>query len=241
MTTSSITSRRAQQAAARIAAADSYIAQIHALAPDRQIYITADHGMNQKTTILNFRATRRRGGLRRLLPAAAQGPLIENHIYQEAACSTSTCATRRRRSVRAFAAGIPQIERVLTAERPPAPTGCRRPDRRLRALRRPRQRSAGGDRRAPHRGLAHARLALRARDPAHRALNPGKTPPATRTTRTWRPCSLNRSRVTAWHNTALPARALRPAFGGRPLRPGMRSGPLSAYLGLTGGAGSGNV
>ena len=22
--------------------------------PDRQIYITADHGMNQKTTILNF-------------------------------------------------------------------------------------------------------------------------------------------------------------------------------------------
>lgn len=42
------------EAAAQIKAIDCYIEKIAALEPQRQIYITADHGMNKRTRIVNF-------------------------------------------------------------------------------------------------------------------------------------------------------------------------------------------
>ena len=105
------------EAAAQIAAADSYIAQIHALAPDRQIYITADHGMNQKTTILNFGLLADAAGFDVYCLPPLKDRYIENHIYQEGGMLYVYLRNpAQAEAFRAFAAGIPQIERVLTAE-----------------------------------------------------------------------------------------------------------------------------
>lgn len=55
-----------KEAAAQIRALDSYIEKIAALEPQRQIYITADHGMNQKTRIVNFQIVADHAGFCRL-------------------------------------------------------------------------------------------------------------------------------------------------------------------------------
>ena len=67
----------------QIAAIDEYIAKIHALDSKRQIYITADHGMNQKTTIVNFSLSAKRAGFDVYCLPPLKDRYIENHIYQE--------------------------------------------------------------------------------------------------------------------------------------------------------------
>jgi len=67
----------------QIAAIDEYIAKIVSLDPERQIYITADHGMNQKTTIINFQRIAEHAGFSVYCLPPLKDRYIENHIYQE--------------------------------------------------------------------------------------------------------------------------------------------------------------
>lgn len=74
---------KTRQAREQIRAIDAYVAQIHELDPQRQIYITADHGMNQKTTLINFQTISDAAGFHVVCVPPLKDRYIENHIYQE--------------------------------------------------------------------------------------------------------------------------------------------------------------
>lgn len=71
------------EAKEQIAFADKYITKIHEIDPERQIYITADHGMNQKTDLINFQNMADRKGLHLYCLPPLKDRYVENHIYQE--------------------------------------------------------------------------------------------------------------------------------------------------------------
>ena len=72
-----------KEAVAQIAAIDEYVEKICTLDPGRQIYITADHGMNQKSTIVNFQSIAERAGFAVYCLPPLKDRYVENHIYQE--------------------------------------------------------------------------------------------------------------------------------------------------------------
>ena len=51
----------AAEAREQIAAVDEWVSRLHDENPDLSIYITADHGMNQKTRLINFQAVAEHG------------------------------------------------------------------------------------------------------------------------------------------------------------------------------------
>ena len=71
------------EAQEHIQIADSYAAKIHELDPERQIYVTADHGMNQKTTLVNLQTISDEAGCHVVCVPPLKDRYIENHIYQE--------------------------------------------------------------------------------------------------------------------------------------------------------------
>ena len=62
---------------------DEYIEKIYLLEPDRQIYITADHGMNQKHHLLDFGRLAAEHGIDLYALPPLKDRYIENHPYQE--------------------------------------------------------------------------------------------------------------------------------------------------------------
>lgn len=72
-----------RHAVAQIRAVEDYVEKIHRADPGRQIYITADHGMNQKTVIVNFQTAAERAGFRLFCLPPLKDRYVENHIYQE--------------------------------------------------------------------------------------------------------------------------------------------------------------
>ena len=62
---------------------DEAVAAIHEADPERQIYITADHGMNQKHHLLDFRQLADEAGLHIFCLAPLKDRYKENHVYQE--------------------------------------------------------------------------------------------------------------------------------------------------------------
>ncbi|MEG2501427.1 MAG: alkaline phosphatase family protein [Anaerovoracaceae bacterium] len=71
------------EAMAQIGTIDDYVAKIHELEPYREIYITADHGMNQKTTLINLQEMVDDAGFHVKCVPPLKDRYIENHIYQE--------------------------------------------------------------------------------------------------------------------------------------------------------------
>lgn len=71
------------QAREQIHALDEAVSRIHELEPEREIYITADHGMNKKTTIINLQAITDQAGFHMVCVPPLKDRYIENHIYQE--------------------------------------------------------------------------------------------------------------------------------------------------------------
>lgn len=71
------------EAKEQITAVDEYIERISSLDSERQIYITADHGMNQKTTIIGFQSIAEKAGFDVYCLPPLKDRYIENHIYQE--------------------------------------------------------------------------------------------------------------------------------------------------------------
>ena len=62
---------------------DEAVAVIHKADPERQIYITADHGMNQKHHLLDFQQLADEAGLHIFCLAPLKDRYKENHVYQE--------------------------------------------------------------------------------------------------------------------------------------------------------------
>ncbi|RRK09964.1 phosphodiesterase [Lactiplantibacillus garii] len=93
------------EAQAFIRQIDDQVAAIHALEPERTIYVTADHGMNFKPTLLNLELLLKSHGLAAhiLLPLADR--YLKNHQYQESGSAYVYAAT----------SDLPAIQRLLTA------------------------------------------------------------------------------------------------------------------------------
>ncbi len=101
----------------QIKAIDHYVSKIISLEPQRQIYITADHGMNQKTRIVNFQIVSDHAGFDVYCLPPLKDRYIENHIYQEG----GMLYVYLRKPEQAdkfyhFAKAQPYIEQVLTKE-----------------------------------------------------------------------------------------------------------------------------
>ena len=105
------------EADAQIKAVSDIICEIAAMDPERQIYITADHGMNQKHTIVNFPQIAKNAGFDVFCLPPLKDRYIENHIYQEGGMlyvflKNPVQATDFRR----FAEEHPLVERVLDSK-----------------------------------------------------------------------------------------------------------------------------
>lgn len=106
-----------KEAKAQVKAIDWYVSKILSLEPQRQIYITADHGMNQKTRIVNFQTVSANAGFAVYCLPPLKDRYIENHIYQEGGMlyvflKNPEQAERFYR----FAQEQPYVEQVLTRE-----------------------------------------------------------------------------------------------------------------------------
>ena len=73
----------APEAQLQIRQIDEAVAAIHEADPERQIYITADHGMNQKHHLLDFQQLADEAGLHIFCLAPLKDRYKENHVYQE--------------------------------------------------------------------------------------------------------------------------------------------------------------
>lgn len=62
---------------------DKWIGKIYDLDPTREIYITADHGMNKKSKIVNLQNIMDKKGYEVVCHPPIKDRYIENHIYQE--------------------------------------------------------------------------------------------------------------------------------------------------------------
>ena len=101
----------------QIAAVNRYIAEISQLEPDRQIYITADHGMNKKTQIINMGTVASDAGFDVYCLPPLKDRYIENHIYQEGGMLYVFMKDKNQsESFYSFAGNLPYIEQILTSE-----------------------------------------------------------------------------------------------------------------------------
>ena len=104
-------------AKAQIAAVDAAVARIHALEPERQIYLTADHGMNKKTVIVNFQTAAERAGFSLYCLAPLKDRYVENHIYQEGGMLYVFLRDKKQApAFYEFARRHEQVEQVLKCE-----------------------------------------------------------------------------------------------------------------------------
>lgn len=106
-----------KEADTQIAAIEKYIAKIHEIDPQRQIYITADHGMNQKTTIVNFPVIAANAGFDTYCLPPLKDRYIENHIYQEGGMLYVFLKDKSQADAfYKFAKEHPLVEQILTNE-----------------------------------------------------------------------------------------------------------------------------
>lgn len=95
---------------------NEYVKKIHLADPERRIYITADHGMNQKRKLVNFQAVADRAGLRLYCLPPLKDRYVENHIYQEGGILYVFLETGQEpQPFLELAAATPEVERILTS------------------------------------------------------------------------------------------------------------------------------
>ncbi|WP_318766182.1 alkaline phosphatase family protein [Lactiplantibacillus carotarum] len=98
-----------------IAGIDQTVAAIHALEPERTIFVTADHGMNAKPTLINLERwlAERQLTVNVLLPLADR--YLKNHQYQESGTAYIYCHDAAQTSdVQRVLTQLPGVEQVLT-------------------------------------------------------------------------------------------------------------------------------
>lgn len=103
------------EAKEQIRAVNDYVKKIHELDPQRRIYITADHGMNQKTRLLNFQTLADNAGLKLFCLPPLKDRYVENHIYQEGGILYIFLEQDADRlAFLRLASSAPEVERILT-------------------------------------------------------------------------------------------------------------------------------
>lgn len=96
---------------------DEYIGRIHEADPGRRIYITADHGMNQKKRLLNVKHIADNKGIPLYCLAPLKDRYVENHIYQEGGILYLFLENEKDgERLCALAEEIPEIEKILGRE-----------------------------------------------------------------------------------------------------------------------------
>ncbi len=105
------------EALMQIRAIDRLIAAIHEADPDRQIYITADHGMNQKHHILDIQRAAAQANILLFALAPLKDRYVENHPYQEGGMAYLFLDhPEDAQRLQDFAKAQPEIEQLLTAK-----------------------------------------------------------------------------------------------------------------------------
>lgn len=105
------------EAASQIRAIDQAVSKIARQEPERQVYITADHGMNQKTTIINFQRVADEAGFHTYCLPPLKDRYVENHIYQEGGMLYVYLQDPKEKEMFfRFAQEQPYMEAVLTAK-----------------------------------------------------------------------------------------------------------------------------
>jgi len=95
---------------------DDCIAEIHRADPERSIYITADHGMNRKTRLIDFQRIANRAGLDLHSLPPLKDRYIENHIYQEGGILyVFLNGKQQSEEFLAFTRSLPEVESVMTS------------------------------------------------------------------------------------------------------------------------------
>lgn len=106
------------EAAEQMRYIDEYIGKIADLEPERQIYITADHGMNQKHYLLDFGRLAAENGIDLYALPPLKDRYIENHPYQEGGMLYIFMKDRSQEAeLLKLAESAPEIESVLPAEK----------------------------------------------------------------------------------------------------------------------------
>ena len=108
------------EAQQQITDVDELVAKIHEADPTRQIYLTADHSMNQKTTIANMQHVCDDNGFDTFCLGPLKDRYVANHIYQEGGMEYvylkgESATPEGRERFRAFVEALPYVEQVLTA------------------------------------------------------------------------------------------------------------------------------
>lgn len=104
------------EAAEQIAFIDEYIGKIHRLEPHRRIYITADHGMNQKYDLINFPNMAENSGIDVFCLPPLKDRYIENHIYQEGGMLYVFLKDKNaEQNLLKLVENTPEIETIMTA------------------------------------------------------------------------------------------------------------------------------
>ncbi|MCI8648142.1 MAG: phosphodiesterase [Firmicutes bacterium] len=107
-----------QEAKDQIRVIDEYVKKIYELNPERQIYITADHGMNQKTDLLNMQNLCDDAGLHLVCVPPLKDRYIENHIYQEGGILYLYLKQQEEKQMLlALLESQPAVEQVLSAKK----------------------------------------------------------------------------------------------------------------------------
>ena len=105
----------APEAQRQIRQIDEAIAAIYAADPERQIYITADHGMNQKHHLLDFQRLADEAGLHIFSLAPLKDRYKENHVYQEGGVLYLFLKkTEEKEALLELIQSRPEIEAVMT-------------------------------------------------------------------------------------------------------------------------------
>lgn len=110
-------SPQADLAKEQIRTLNEYVKKIYDLNPQREIYITADHGMNQKTTLINLQNICDKAGVHIVCVPPLKDRYIENHIYQEGGVLYLYLQEDGEKArVLELLAAQPAIEQVLSAK-----------------------------------------------------------------------------------------------------------------------------
>ncbi len=105
------------EAEEQITYANKYISRIHEIDPERRIYITADHGMNQKKRLINFQTMADNRGLNLYCLPPLKDRYVENHIYQEGGILYIFLEKgQEAEEFLKLAEETPEIERIMTSK-----------------------------------------------------------------------------------------------------------------------------
>ncbi|WP_101876759.1 alkaline phosphatase family protein [Lachnoclostridium edouardi] len=103
------------EAKAQIRYINYFINEINKADPDRRIYITADHGMNQKTKLINFQHMADNKNLNLYCLPPLKDRYVENHIYQEGGIIyVFLDKNQNPEEFLKLAKSVPEIEKIMT-------------------------------------------------------------------------------------------------------------------------------